>query len=184
MLIFVNALYKSPLLLLLFVFLSVSVCLTVFVVSQLSQSLLNRTSCPPDDLIDDGAVSQIVPHLETSPGGQFHHPKRFPLGVMSCQNDGQGAFWGRGGRDGERRTQKLKSHLVRTQSLNAEIKVPSGENTELKRSPFKAWSRSVYSHTCYAYFQGFLPYLFIPFRSIPLHFFPKPLPIFSCVGFG
>ena len=34
---------------------------------------------------------------------------------------------------------------------DAEIKVPSDENTALKRSPFKAWSRSVYSHTCYAY---------------------------------
>ena len=50
-------------------------------------------------------------------------------------------------------------------------KVPSGENMELKRSPFKAWSRSVYSHTCYAYCQGFLPCLFLPFRSIHLHFF-------------
>ena len=28
-------------------------------------------------------------------------------------------------------------------AADAEIKVPSGENTELKRSPFKAWSRSV-----------------------------------------
>ena len=28
-------------------------------------------------------------------------------------------------------------------SADAEIKVPSGENTELKRSPFKAWSKSV-----------------------------------------
>ena len=53
----------------------------------------------------------------------------------------------------------------------AEIKVPSGENTELKCSPFKAWSRSVYSHTCYAYCQGFLPCLFLPFQSIHLHFF-------------
>ena len=35
-------------------------------------------------------------------------------------------------------------------TAGAEIKVPSGENTELKRSPFKAWSRSVYSRTCYA----------------------------------
>ena len=33
-------------------------------------------------------------------------------------------------------------------AADAEIKVPSGENTELKRSPFNAWSRSVYSHTC------------------------------------
>ena len=43
-------------------------------------------------------------------------------------------------------------------AADAEIKVPSVENTELKGSPFKAWSRSVYSHTCYAYCQGFLPY--------------------------
>ena len=56
-------------------------------------------------------------------------------------------------------------------AADAEIKVPSGENTELKRSPFKAWSRSVYSHKCYAYRQGFLPCLFLPFRSIQLHFF-------------
>ena len=33
-------------------------------------------------------------------------------------------------------------------AADAEIKVPSGENTELKCSPFHAWSRSVYSHTC------------------------------------
>ena len=50
---------------------------------------------------------------------------------------------------GELRTQKLK--------------VPSGENKELKCSPFKTWSRSVYNHTCYAYCQGFLPCLFLPF---------------------
>ena len=55
-------------------------------------------------------------------------------------------------------------------AADAEIKVPSGENTELKRPPFKAWSRSVYSHTCYAYCHGFLPCLFLPFRSIHLHF--------------
>ena len=55
-------------------------------------------------------------------------------------------------------------------AADAEIKVPSGENTELKRSPFRAWSRSVYSLTCEAYCQGFLPCLFLPFRSIHLHF--------------
>ena len=63
-------------------------------------------------------------------------------------------------------------------AADAEIKVPSGENTELKRSPFKAWSRSVYSHTCHAYCQEFLPYLFLPIRSIHLHFFPKTSPDF------
>ena len=42
-------------------------------------------------------------------------------------------------------------------AADAEIKVLSGENTELKRSPFKAWSGSVYCHACYAYCQGFLP---------------------------
>ena len=42
-------------------------------------------------------------------------------------------------------------------TADAEIKIPSVENTELKGSPFKAWSRSVYSRTCYAYCRGFLP---------------------------
>ena len=44
-------------------------------------------------------------------------------------------------------------HLFAPQwgAADAEIKVPSGENTELKRSPFKVWSRSVYSRTCDAY---------------------------------
>ena len=69
-------------------------------------------------------------------------------------------------------------------AADAEIKVPSGENTELKRSPFKAWSRSVYSHTCCAYCQGFLPCVFLPFLSIHLHFFSKTSPVFSCVGCG
>ena len=63
------------------------------------------------------------------------------------------------------------SRLPRWGAADAEIKVPPGENTELKRSPFKAWSRSVYSHTCYAYCQEFLPCLFLPFRSIHPHFF-------------
>ena len=42
-------------------------------------------------------------------------------------------------------------------AADAEIKAPSVENTELKRSPFKAWSRSVFSHTCYVYCQGCRP---------------------------
>ena len=67
-------------------------------------------------------------------------------------------------------------------AADAEIKVPSDESTEFKRSPFKAWSRSVYSRTCYACCQGFLPCLFLPFQSIHLHFFPKPLPIFPVLA--
>ena len=81
------------------------------------------------------------------------------------------------------------SYLTTTQwgAADAEIKVPSGENTELKRSPFKA-SRSVCSYTCDAYCQGFLLCLF---RSIHLHFFQnlsRFLPCWlwlthgSCVG--
>ena len=68
-------------------------------------------------------------------------------------------------------------------AADAEIKVPSGENTELKRSPFQAWSRSVYSHICYAYCQGVLPYLFLPFQSIHLHFFQNLshfFPVLAC----
>ena len=70
-------------------------------------------------------------------------------------------------RSGELRTQKFKSHLVRTQRLNV--------------LPFKALSRSVYIHTCYANCQGFLPCLVLPFRSIYLHLFQN-LSRFSCVG--
>ena len=69
-------------------------------------------------------------------------------------------------------------------AADAEIKVPSGENTELKRSPFKAWSRSVYTHTCYAYCQGFLSCLFLPFLSIHLHFFQNLSRFFPYVGCG
>ena len=53
-------------------------------------------------------------------------------------------------------------------AADVDIKVPSGE---LKLCLFKAWSRSVYSHICYAYCQVFLPCLFLPFQSIHLHFF-------------
>ena len=67
-------------------------------------------------------------------------------------------------------------------AADAEIKVPSGENTELKRSPFIAWSRSVYSHTCYAYCQGVLPCLFLPFQSIHLHFFQNLSQFFTALA--
>ena len=56
-------------------------------------------------------------------------------------------------------------------AADAEIKVPSVENTEFTGSPFKAWGRTLYSHTCYTCCQGFLPCLFLPFRSIHMHFF-------------
>ena len=85
------------------------------------------------------------------------------------------------------------SSAPRWGAADAEIKVPSGENTELKRSPFKAWSRSVSSHTCYAYCQGFLSFLLI--CTLPVHspaFFSRTSPDFflcwlwlthgSCVG--
>ena len=62
-------------------------------------------------------------------------------------------------------------------AADAEIKVPSGQNTELRRSPFKAWSRSVYIaiHATLTARNFFLIY------TIPVHspaFFPKPLPVF------
>ena len=89
---------------------------------------------------------------------------------------------------------KASKHLYvipRWGAADAEIKVSSSENTELKRSPFKAWGRSLYSHTCYASCQGFLPWLFLPFWSIHLHFFQNLSRFFpvlavansgSCVG--
>ena len=79
----------------------------------------------------------------------------------------------------------VRACIIRTPqwgAADAEIKVQSGENAELKRAPFKACSRSVYSHTCYTYCQGFLPYLFLPFRSIHLHFFQDVSRFFSVLA--
>ena len=42
-------------------------------------------------------------------------------------------------------------------AADVEIKVPSVENTKFKGPPFKACSRSAYSHAYYVYCQGFLP---------------------------
>ena len=53
-------------------------------------------------------------------------------------------------------------------TADAEIEDSSVEIPELKGSPFEARSRSVYSHACYAYCQGFLPCYFI-FRSSQPH---------------
>ena len=69
--------------------------------------------------------------------------------------------------------------LSAPQCRAAEIKVPSYENTELKDSSFKAWSRSVYCHACYAYCQGFLPCSLL-FRSIHLHFSKTSPEFFLC----
>ena len=76
-------------------------------------------------------------------------------------------------------------------AADTKIKISSDENTEFKRSTFKAWSRSVYSYTCYAYCQEFFSCLFLPFQSIHLHFFQNLSRFFpalavantrSCVG--
>ena len=80
--------------------------------------------------------------------------------------------------------QNLSRFPLQWGAAGAEIKVPSGENTGLKRSPFKACSRSLYSQICSAYCQGFVPCLFLPLRSIHLHLFFKTSPDFSCVGCG
>ena len=69
-------------------------------------------------------------------------------------------------------------------TADADIKDPSVESPEFKGSHFKAWNRSVYNHAYYAYCRGFLPCLS---STLPVHsptFFSKPLPSFSCVGYG
>ena len=69
-------------------------------------------------------------------------------------------------RSGELRTQKLKSHLVRTQRLNV---LPSKPGVGQ-----------------YIYVLRLLPGISsLLISTLPVHspaFFPKPLPIFSCVG--
>ena len=70
-------------------------------------------------------------------------------------------------RSGELRTQKLKFHLVRTQSLNVlPFKPGVGQYTAM--------------HATLTARELFLAYFYpsSPFTCI----FPKPLPIFSCVG--
>ena len=72
-------------------------------------------------------------------------------------------------RGGERRTQKLKSHLVRTQSLNVlPLKPGVGEYIAIHAT---LTARD----------------FFLLISTLPVHspaFVPKPLPIFSCVGPG
>ena len=68
-------------------------------------------------------------------------------------------------------------------AADAEIKVPSGENTELKRFPFQAWRRSVYSQPYMLRLQPGSSSLLISTLSVcSPAFFQKPLPIFSCAG--
>ena len=67
-------------------------------------------------------------------------------------------------------------------AADAEIKVPCGENAELKRFPFKLWSRSVYSETCYAYCQEFLLYFYPSGPFTCVFFFLKSLPIFPVLA--
>ena len=70
-------------------------------------------------------------------------------------------------RSGELRTQKLKSHLVRTQSLYVlPLKPGVGQYIAI-----------------HAYCQRFLPRLFLSFRSIHLHFYKTSLDLY-CVGCG
>ena len=60
-------------------------------------------------------------------------------------------------------------------AADAEIKAPSGENTELKRSPFKVWSRSVYSML--SLLPGIFSSLISTLRVHSPAFFPKLLTI-------
>ena len=71
-------------------------------------------------------------------------------------------------------------------TADAEIKIPS-----IDSSLFEGLSGSVYSPTCYAYCQGFLPCKVLLFRSIYLHLFQNLFWVFpvlalastgSCVG--
>ena len=72
-------------------------------------------------------------------------------------------------------------------AADAEIKVPSDENTELRHSPFKVWSRSVWSRSgvaMHATLTARDSFLLISTLPVPSPaFLSKPLPIFvSCVG--
>ena len=82
--------------------------------------------------------------------------------------------------------------LPRWEAVDTEIKVPSGENTEFKRSPFKALSSSVFLLKPWvvqyiAIYATLTSRDFLLISTLPVlspAFFPKPHPIFSCVGCG
>ena len=63
----------------------------------------------------------------------------------------------------DNRAQELFIKMVQASPLwetaDAEMKDPSVENPELKCSPFNAWSRSEYSHTCLTCYEGFLVWI-------------------------
>ena len=71
-------------------------------------------------------------------------------------------------------TSSFERHVLsispRLGAADTEIKVPSGKNTELKRSPFQAWSRSVYivTHATLTAREFFLAYFYpsSPFNCI------------------
>ena len=67
-------------------------------------------------------------------------------------------------------------------AADAEIKVPSDENTELKGSPFKAWSRPVYCHACCAYCHGFLSCYFLPSGPFTCIFFQNLSQVFPVLA--
>ena len=119
-------------------------------------------------------TSEIKTYLISSQGWVRKWKPR--LFLINCRSDHNVVlcFWWNA------RCFKVRQLAPQYGATDAEIKVPSGENTELKRSPFKAWSRSVYSHTSYAYCKGFLPCLFLPFRSLHLHFFQTSPVFFLC----
>ena len=72
----------------------------------------------------------------------------------------------------------LDNIITQLGAAEAEIKVPSVENTELKGSPFKAWSRSVYSHTLTG--RDFFLANFYPSGPFPCIFFQNSLEFFLC----
>ena len=76
------------------------------------------------------------------------------------------------------------SEVLRMQNL----KTPSVENPELKDSPFKAWSRSGYSHACFTCCQGFLPltnfYLLGPFILIFVQNLSRVFPVLAVANAG
>ena len=95
------------------------------------------------------AFSQTI--LDSSSFSLFHSDQVFP-------------------RSGEPRTQKLKSHLVRTQSLNV--------------LPLNSGVGQYIAIHCYAYCQVFIPCLFPHFRSAHLHFFLNLSRFFPVLAMG
>ena len=125
--------------------------------------------CKPAELANSFLLCSYICLCLCGPFNCILFPKlSWQLSVFSLSSSGLTFAW-LVSRSGELQTQKLKSHLVRTQSINVlPLKPGAGQDIAIPATLIaRVSSLRISTH--------------------PVHspaFFPKPLPIFSCVSCG